>query len=128
MRGLYIDVHNSCSYTAENANYDFIISVSLMSFFGIKNVSIGNIYFPQYTWPEARLHVFSEMEKCLSSYNKGNSPTVLLGDFNMPFDKLKKYIIKNFPDWTVANLTGSSITYSKGSKSSCIDHISIIKL
>jgi len=68
------------------------------------------------------------MEKCLSSYNKGNSPTVLLGDFNMPFDKLKKYIIKNFPDWTVANLTGSSITYSKGSKSSCIDHISIIKL
>jgi len=41
----------------------------------------------------------------------------------MPLDKFKKYIIKNFPDWTVANLTGSSITYSKGSKSSCIDHI-----
>jgi len=41
----------------------------------------------------------------------------------MPLDKLKKHIIENFPDWTVANLTGSSITYSKGSKSSCIDHI-----
>ena len=27
------------------------------------------------------------------------------------------------PEWTVANLTGSSITYSKGSKFSCIDHI-----
>ncbi|KAL6598118.1 hypothetical protein U3516DRAFT_763866 [Neocallimastix sp. 'constans'] len=24
--GLYIDVHNSCSYTAENANYNYIIS------------------------------------------------------------------------------------------------------
>jgi len=41
----------------------------------------------------------------------------------MPLDKLKKYIIKNFPDWTVATLTGSSNTYSKGSKSFCIDRI-----
>ena len=63
------------------------------------------------------------MEKWLSSYNRENSPAVLLGDFNMTLDKLKKYIIKNFPDWIVANLTGSSITYSKGSKSSCVDHI-----
>ncbi|KAG4101132.1 hypothetical protein H8356DRAFT_1323208 [Neocallimastix lanati (nom. inval.)] len=52
-----------------------------------------------------------------------NLPAVLLGDFNMPLDKLKKYIIKNFPDWTVATLTGSSNTYSKGSKSFCIDRI-----
>ena len=41
----------------------------------------------------------------------------------MPFEKLKKYTIKKFPDWTIANLTGNSITYSKGSKSSCIEHI-----
>ncbi|KAG4097581.1 hypothetical protein H8356DRAFT_1363311 [Neocallimastix lanati (nom. inval.)] len=38
------------------------------------------------------------MEKWLSSYNKENSPA---------------YIIKNFPDWTAANLIGSSTIYSK---------------
>jgi len=63
------------------------------------------------------------MEKLNISHNKENLPAVLLGDFNMPLDKLKKYIIKNFPDWTVATLTGSSNTYSKGSKSFCIDRI-----
>jgi len=68
------------------------------------------------------------MEKWLSSHIKENSTVVLLGDFNMSFDKIKKYIIKHFPDWTVANLTGSNITYSKGSKSSYIDHIISIKL
>jgi len=47
--------------------------------------------------PEARLNAFSEMEKWLSRHNKENSPAVLLGDFNMPLNKLKKYIIKNFP-------------------------------
>ncbi len=41
----------------------------------------------------------------------------------MPFEKINKYIVKNFPDWTVANLTGNNTTYSKGNKSSCIDHI-----
>ena len=46
-----------------------------------------------------------------------------MGDFNMPFEKINKYIVKNFPDWTVANLTGNNTTYSKGNKSSCIDHI-----
>jgi len=55
------------------------------------------------------------MEKWLNSHNKENSPAALFGDFNMSFEKLKKYIIKNFPDWTVANLTGRSITYSKSS-------------
>ena len=60
--------------------------------------------------------------KWKNGHNKENSPVVLLGDFNMPFEKFKKYIIKNFPDWTVANITGNSITYSKRSKSSCIDH------
>ena len=63
------------------------------------------------------------MEKQLSGYNKENLPAFLIGDFNMPFEKLKKYIIKNFPDQTVANLTGSNITYSKGSKCSYIDYI-----
>ncbi|KAG4101686.1 hypothetical protein H8356DRAFT_1653902, partial [Neocallimastix lanati (nom. inval.)] len=55
-------VYNSCSYTAENAIYNYIISVSLTSFWNQK-CSIGNIYFPQYRWPEARLNAFSEMEK-----------------------------------------------------------------
>ena len=67
-----------------------------MSFWNQK-YSIGNIYFSQYRWPEARLNAFSEMEKWLSRHNKENSPAVLLGDFNMPLNKLKKYIIKNFP-------------------------------
>ena len=122
MRGFYIDVHNSCSNTAENANYNYIISFSLTLFWN-QICSIGNIYYPQYRWSEACLNAFSEMEKWLSSHNKEDSPAVLLGDFNMPFEKLKKYTIKKFPDWTIANLTGNSITYSKGSKSSCIDYI-----
>ena len=40
-----------------------------------------------------------------------------------PSINLRSILSKIFHDWTVANLTGSSITYSKGSKSSCIDHI-----
>jgi len=97
MRGFYIDVHNSCSNTAENANYNYIISFSLTLFWN-QICSIGNIYYPQYRWSEACLNAFSEMEKWLSSHNKENSSAVLLGDFNMFLDKLKKYIIKNFPD------------------------------
>ena len=66
MRVLYIGVHNFCSYADENANYNYIISVSSTSFWN-QRCSIGNIYFPQYGWPEARLNAFSKIEKCLSS-------------------------------------------------------------
>jgi len=76
MRGLYIGVHNSWSYTTENAIYNYIILVSLTSFWNQK-CSIGNIYFPQYRWSETRLNAFSEIEKWLSSHNKENSPAVL---------------------------------------------------
>ncbi|KAG4089458.1 hypothetical protein H8356DRAFT_1431954 [Neocallimastix lanati (nom. inval.)] len=90
IRGLYIGVHNSCSYTAEKCQLQLHYIT--------------------------RLNAFSEMEKWLSKgkkeeKHKENSPAVLLGDSNI-------ILSKNFLDWTVANLTGSSIIYSKGSKSS----------
>eukprot|EP00833_Pecoramyces_ruminatium_P002775 jgi/Orpsp1_1/1176807/evm.model.c7180000059111.1 len=122
MRGLFIGIHSSCSYNEEPSIYNYIISVNITSFWNQK-CSIGNIYFPQNRWPDARLNAFSELDQWLRSHSNINFPAVLVGDFNMPFEKLKKYISKHFPEWTVAKLTGNNITYTKGSKSSYIDHI-----
>jgi len=93
MRGLYIGVPNSCSYVPESSNFNYIISVCLISFWNLK-CSIGNIYFPQTRWTEVRLNAFSELDKWLRYHNKDKALAVLMGDFNMPFEKRNKYIVK----------------------------------
>jgi len=122
MRGLYIGVHNSCSFTPEPFLYMYIISVNIVSFWN-QRCTIGNIYFPQLRWKAERITAFDELDKWLNSHNKPNHPAILVGDFNMPSKKIKSYIALHFPDWTVANLIGNDFTWAKGLKSSCIDHI-----
>lgn len=70
----------------------------------------------------ARLCAFAELEKWITSHNKMNTPAILVGDFNIPFNRLSKYINKHFSGWAIANLSDNTFTYSKGHKSSCIDH------
>ncbi|KAG4106205.1 hypothetical protein H8356DRAFT_1417791 [Neocallimastix lanati (nom. inval.)] len=66
---------------------------------------------------------------CLQETGKRYSPSIFVVIIrkNSPAEV---YLSKNFPDWTVAILTGcsSSITHSKDSKcSSCINHFFYIK-
>ena len=101
----------------------FILFYSICTLYSYSTIYFNLFYFTLFYFIQSVLKHFSEMEKWLSSHNKESSSTVLLGDINIPSEKLQKYILKNFPDWTITNFTGSGITYSKGSKSSCIDHI-----
>jgi len=57
-----------------------------------KKCSIGNIYFPQSRWKETRIIAFNELEQWLSSHNNDNHPAILVGDFNMSFERIRKYI------------------------------------
>ena len=59
----------------------------------------------------------------LKLHSKINHPTILVGDFNMPTLEIKSYLSRHFPDWYVGYLGENVYTWSKGSKSSCIDHI-----
>jgi len=120
MRGLYIGVHSSCSFAPEPLIYNYILSVNLNSFWG-KKCSVGNIYFPQKRWKEARITAFDELDRWLKHHSK--DPAILVGDFNMPFNVLNKFISDNHSNWYIANISGNTPTYSKGSRSSCIDHI-----
>jgi len=88
----------------------FILALlsSIYALAGVWMVGIKNVLLEISTFLNIdglKLIYSSEMEKWWSSYNKENSPVVFLGDFNMSFEKPKKYIFKIFPDWTVANLT-----------------------
>jgi len=107
--------------------YKYIISVNITSFWSQK-CTIGNIYFPQSKWKEARLVAFDELSQWLRFHNRKNVPTVLVGDFNMSLKKIKTYISNNFPNWYIAPLYGNQFTYAKGTRSSCIDHSSIMRL
>ncbi|KAG4086416.1 hypothetical protein H8356DRAFT_1434491 [Neocallimastix lanati (nom. inval.)] len=62
----------------------------------------------------AQLATFTSL-KIDGLHSNNNSVVVLIGDFNMPFEKFKKIISNYFPDWMVTELSGS--------KSLCIDHV-----
>jgi len=116
MRGLFIGVHSSCSFFQEPFLYKYIISVNITSFWNQK-CTIGNIYFPQSKWKEARLVVL------LNFHNRKNDPAVLVGDFNMSLKKIKTYISNNFPNCYITPLYDNQYTYAKGSRLSCIDPV-----
>jgi len=46
-----------------------------------------------------------------------------MGDFNMSHHRLKKIYQKNFPTWFVVDYYGYFHTFSRGTKSSSIDHV-----
>jgi len=122
MRGLFIGVHTSCSFFQEPFIYKYIISVTITSFWNQK-CTIGNIYFPQTKWKEERINAFVELSHWLNFHDKNDSPAILVGDFNMSLTKIKSYISRHYPEWTVATLQGNQFTYAKGTRSSCIDHV-----
>ena len=74
------------------------------------------MYFPQTRWKEARLTAFQELDQWLSSHTNDNHPAILVGDFNMSFEKISKYIYNHFPEWSVAELYEKTFTWAKGSK------------
>ena len=45
MRGLYIGVYSSCQFTNDDFEYRYILSVNIVSFWGVR-CSLGNIYIP----------------------------------------------------------------------------------
>jgi len=61
------------------------------------------------------LKAFSELDQWLRSHTNDNSQYALW--------KTKEMLSKYIPDWTVAMQSVNIIMYTKGSKSSCIDHI-----
>jgi len=103
----------------------------MLLLFGIKINQLVTFILPQNRWPDARSKTFSELNQWLKSHTNNNSPTVLVGDFNMPFEKkkLKKYIFQYiFYDWTITKLIYLMIILPlcqrfKVFHVSCIDHI-----
>eukprot|EP00833_Pecoramyces_ruminatium_P008357 jgi/Orpsp1_1/1182389/evm.model.c7180000081096.1 len=124
MRGLFIGVHSSCSFYQEPFLYKYIISVNITSFWNQK-YTIGNIYFPQNKWKEARLIAFNELSQWLRFHNKDNVPAILIGDFNMSLKKITTYISNNFPNWSIAPLYGN-VTNLLMQK--VLDHLVLIML
>jgi len=100
MRGLYIGVHKSCTFSSDPLIFKYIISINLFSFWGQK-YTVGNMYFPQTRWKEARLTAFQELDQWLSSHTNDNHPAILVGDFNMSFEKISIYIYNKFLEWSV---------------------------
>jgi len=77
MRGLSISVHRSCSFSPDPLEYKYIISVNIISFWGIK-CTIGNIYVPKVTHKEERTNAFSEITNWIKKHT--NRPSILVGD------------------------------------------------
>ncbi|ORX76794.1 hypothetical protein BCR32DRAFT_283802 [Anaeromyces robustus] len=100
IRGLYIGVHSSCSFTSEPLLYNYILSVNLTSFWG-KNVLLATFTSRKRDGQKPSLLHFDELEKWLKFHSKDNYPAVLMGDFNMSRRRLNNYISKSFPIWII---------------------------
>jgi len=92
MRGLSISVHRSCSFAPDPFEYKYIISVNITSFWGIK-CTIGNIYVPTVTHREERKNAFSEITNWIKKHT--NTPSILVGDFNMSKSQLESLLNKS---------------------------------
>jgi len=72
-------------------NINISFSVSITSFWGVK-CTLGNIYVPTFTHKEERTNAFSEMTKWIKKHT--NTPSILVGDFNMFKSQLKSLLNK----------------------------------
>jgi len=106
-RGLYIGFHNSCQASLENNTYEYIISLYTYNFWNFTKCSIGNVYVPH---SGHSLHARAARIEILSWLNSHSShPSMLVGDFNLPTEKLGNLLSK-FSNWKIIPLWGSSIS------------------
>jgi len=120
MRGLSKSIHRSCSFSPDPFEYKYIISVNITSFWEIK-YTIGNIYVPSVTHKEERKNSFSEISNWIKEHI--NTPSILVGDFNMSKSQLESLLNKSSHQWFIKNLSGLDFTWARDGRSSCIDHV-----
>jgi len=72
-------------------NIKYIISVNITSFWGIK-CTIGDIYVSMVT-NEERTNAFSEITNWIKKHT--NTPSILVGDFNMSKSQLESLLNKS---------------------------------
>ena len=78
-------------------------------------------YVPTVTHREERMMAFSEITNWLKK--RTNSPSILVGDFNMSKSQLESLLNKSSHQWFAKNLTSLDFTWARDCKSSCIDHV-----
>ena len=101
-----------------NINISFLST--LLLFGGIK-CTIGNIYIPTVTHKEERTNAFSEITNWIKKHT--NTPSILVGDFNMSKFQLESLVNKSSHQWFAKNLTSLDFTWACDGRSSCIDHV-----
>jgi len=119
LRGLFLFYHRSIQATIENNDLNYIISLSTYSLWNNSKCSIGNIYIPQKKHYLQHKLAKAEVLTWLSSHT--SHPSLLIGDFNTPLEKLQN-LISNLDDWHLVKINGSCISWNSGSRSSAIDH------
>ena len=123
-RGLFLGYHNSCHASFENNSSEYIISLYTYSLWNGIKCSIGNVYVPQ---RRHNLHARTALIEILSWLNNHSShPSILVGDFNLSTEKLKSRL-ENCDEWTILQLRGSPISWSRGDHESDIDHALVNK-
>jgi len=100
--------------------YKYIISVNITTFWGIK-YTIGNIYVLTVTHKEERKKAFLEITNWIKKHS--NTPSILVGDFNMSKSQLESLLNKLSHQWFTKNLSGLDFIWARDCKSSCIDHV-----
>ena len=118
-RGLFIGYHKSCQASLDSSSYEYIVSLRTYSLWNCSECSIGNIYVPQRRHTIFVQHAKLELISWLQSHS--SNPSILIGDFNLTTEKLEN-LISSFSDWKVLPLIGSTTSWSKGKRSSDIDH------
>ena len=110
MRGLSISLHRSFSFSPDPFEYKYFISVNITSFWGIK-CTIGNIYVPTVIHKEERKNAFSEITNWIKKHT--NTPSILVGDFNMSKSQLESLLNKSSHQWFTKNLSGPDFTWAR---------------
>jgi len=119
LRGLYLFYDRSIQASLENNDLNYIISLSTYSLWNNSKCSIGNIYVPHKNHHTFHRLAKAEISTWLSSHTA--HPSLLVGDYNIPLEKLKDWISK-FNDWYILEINGSPISWISGNRKSAIDH------
>jgi len=123
-RGLYLGIHNSCQASIEDDSFDYIISLYTFNLWNKTKCSIGNVYIPQKRHNLFVRHAKTEVLTWLRNHD--SHPSILVGDFNTSKIKLAEWI-SSLGNWEILSLQGSSISWTRGTRSSDIDHAIVNK-
>ena len=89
------------------------------NFWNFTKCSIGNVYVPH---SGHNLHARAARIEILSWLNSHSShPSMLVGDFNLPTEKLGN-LLSRFSNWKILPLWSSSISWTRGNREYDIDH------